>query len=273
MPELPEVETTCQGIKPHIINKTIIDMVVRNANLRWPIPEGFCKLTLNASINNVERRGKYIKISVGDLGYWLVHLGMSGSLRIVSATEPVMKHDHVDLVLDDGVILRFNDPRRFGCWLFHPGSDTEPHALLAKLGPEPLSDEFTGLYLWQSAKNKKQSIKQFIMDSHVVVGVGNIYASESLFKCGISPKRAANRVSRERLERLVSAIKAVLAFSIKQGGTTLRDFVNSDGKPGYFQQQLQVYGREGELCHHCQSPIKKIVQSNRSTFYCSVCQK
>ncbi|MCY4045602.1 MAG: bifunctional DNA-formamidopyrimidine glycosylase/DNA-(apurinic or apyrimidinic site) lyase [Cellvibrionales bacterium] len=273
MPELPEVETTCQGITPHILNQTIVDMVVRNSSLRWPVSEDGCQVTPNTQITRVERRGKYIKIYIDDLGYWLVHLGMSGSLRIIDASEPVMKHDHVDLVLADGIILRFNDPRRFGCWLFHSSKVSEPHALLAKLGPEPLSDAFDAKMLWQAARNKKQSIKQFIMDSHVVVGVGNIYASESLFKSGINPKRAANRVSLERYAVLVDAIKAVLAFSIKQGGTTLRDFVNSDGKPGYFQQQLQVYGRDGESCRVCDTPIKKIVQSNRSTFYCPACQK
>ncbi len=271
MPELPEVETTCRGIAPHIKGKKVSDVIVRHHQLRWPIPRGLKKGLLGHKINSVSRRAKYLLLGF-DHGTLILHLGMSGSLRIIPANSPAEKHDHLDIAFDHGKTLRLTDPRRFGAvlWTKEP---PEEHALLAHLGPEPLSEAFTSDYLYQQSRKRKSSIKQFIMDGKIVVGVGNIYASESLFLAGISPKRIANKVSKARYEKLTAAIKQVLAAAIEQGGTTLRDFVGGDGKPGYFAQQLNVYGREGEPCRACGKEIKQIVQGQRSTFYCPHCQK
>ncbi len=270
MPELPEVETTCRGISPHISQEMVSGIVVRQQKLRWPIPLEFIKPTLNKTLIEVRRRGKYLLLFF-EHGYWLVHLGMSGSLRIVDHSVPVQKHDHVDMVFSNGKILRYNDPRRFGCWLFHDEKESN-HPLLARLGHEPLEPQFDGDYLYSQAQSKKGAIKPFLMNSKVVVGVGNIYASESLFMAGIHPKRVANKVSRMRYQLLAEHIKTVLQKAINSGGTTLKDFVNSDGKPGYFQQSLAVYGREGELCQICEAVIKRCVLGQRSTFYCASCQ-
>lgn len=271
MPELPEVETSRRGIAPHLKGLRISTFEVRNSSLRWPVPVDELQALAGETINEIERRGKYIKL-ICDSGYILIHLGMSGSLRVLLQPEPPKKHDHVDLVMENGAILRFNDPRRFGCWLFQSGKMQE-HPLLASLGPEPLQDEFNAEYLYTQSRKKAQPIKTFIMDSHVVVGVGNIYASEALFMAGIHPGRAAGKISRVRYELLVKAIKSILAAAIKQGGTTLRNFINSEGKPGYFKQQLMVYGRKGESCHQCSSLIKIAKHAQRSTFYCAECQK
>ncbi len=271
MPELPEVETTRRGIAPHINGKKVSDVIVRHHQLRWPIPQGLKKTLVGHTIHSVSRRAKYLLLDF-DHGTLILHLGMSGSLRIIKANSPAEKHDHLDIAFANGKTLRLTDPRRFGAVLWtrdHP----EEHELLAHLGPEPLSEAFTSDYLYQQSRKRKSRIKQFIMDGKVVVGVGNIYASESLFLAGISPKRIANKVSKARYEKLTAAIKQVLAAAIEQGGTTLRDFVGGDGKPGYFAQQLNVYGREGKPCRICGKGIKQIVQGQRSTFYCPHCQK
>lgn len=269
MPELPEVETTRRGIEPHLLGQQIRALRVRESRLRWPVPSELTALE-GATVTAVRRRAKYLLIDVPS-GSAIVHLGMSGSLRIATETDNPRKHDHVDLVTDTGTCLRYHDPRRFGCWLWQPANAT--HQLLADLGPEPLGDAFTGEYLFQATRKRKVPIKVLIMNAQVVVGVGNIYASESLFMAGIRPGRAAARISRNDAERLVTSIKTILARSIKQGGTTLRDFVGSDGTPGYFAQQLLVYGRAKQACRHCAHPISQRVIGQRSTFWCSHCQR
>jgi len=270
MPELPEVETTRRGIAPHLVGQAIQQVIVHNPSLRWPVPDSVQALT-QATVHTVDRRGKYLLITVA-AGTAIVHLGMSGSLRICRAQEPRRKHDHVELVLSSGLVLRFHDPRRFGCFLWQATSDPL-HSLLAKLGPEPLTDEFDAPYLFKATRKRQVAIKNFIMNSEIVVGVGNIYASESLFMSGIRPGRAAKRITRKESIILVSTIKAVLQKSINDGGTTLRDFVNTDGNPGYFAQSLSVYGRAGEPCNTCGELIKQKVMGQRSTFYCGVCQE
>lgn len=270
MPELPEVETTRRGIKPYLVGKVIQRVSVHNHNLRWPVPATI-KALEGAIVESVTRRGKYLLLDIA-AGTAIVHLGMSGSLRISPADEPRRKHDHVELVLESGDILRFHDPRRFGCFLWVAAGE-QPHKLLASLGPEPLASEFDGEYLFQASRKRQIAIKNFIMNSHVVVGVGNIYASESLFMAGVRPGRAARSLTRRQAGALVEAIKLVLQRSITQGGTTLRDFINSDGNPGYFAQSLQVYGRTGLPCRKCKTPVKQRLIGQRSTFYCSVCQK
>lgn len=271
MPELPEVETTRRGIEPHIKNRAVTDVVVRQSQLRWPVPRGLKQKLVGHKIEKVERRAKYLLLRFAH-GTLILHLGMSGSLRIVKADSTVGKHDHFDLVFDNGKALRLTDPRRFGAVLWTK-DDPDEHELLRSLGPEPLGNKFNSDYLLQRSRGRKATIKQFIMDGKVVVGVGNIYASESLYLAGINPKTAAGKVSRERLERLVTAIKQVLTEAIKQGGTTLRDFVGGDGKPGYFAQQLTVYGREGKPCPGCGKPVKQMVLGQRASYYCPHCQK
>ncbi|WP_305857897.1 bifunctional DNA-formamidopyrimidine glycosylase/DNA-(apurinic or apyrimidinic site) lyase [Balneatrix alpica] len=270
MPELPEVETTRRGVSPHLVGQRIQAVRVHHQQLRWPVPGDLSERLPGAQVLGVERRAKYLLLGTS-AGTLLVHLGMSGSLRLAEADSPRLKHDHIELELGSGQVLRYCDPRRFGAWLW-AGEEPLAHPLLAKLGPEPLSADFDADYLYQCAKGKSQAVKTFIMDNHVVVGVGNIYASESLFMAGILPDRAAGSISKARYAKLVEAIKFVLDRSITQGGTTLRDFVGGDGKPGYFQQQLQVYGRSGEPCRHCATPIKKLVLGQRASFYCSHCQ-
>lgn len=271
MPELPEVETTRRGIEPHSKNRVVTDVVVRQSKLRWPVPRGLKQKLSGHKIEKVARRAKYLLLSF-DHGTLILHLGMSGSLRIIKADSAAGKHDHFDLVFDNGKALRLTDPRRFGAVLWTPG-DPDTHELLRTLGPEPLDDDFSTDYLYQRSRGRKATIKQFIMDGKIVVGVGNIYASESLYLAGINPKTAAGKVSRERLEHLVAAIKQVLTEAIKQGGTTLRDFVGGDGKPGYFAQQLKVYGREGEACPGCGGAVKQVVLGQRASYYCPHCQK
>ena len=270
MPELPEVETTRRGIAPALEGCEVTDLVVRDARLRWPVPPDLPAQLRGQVINRVTRRAKYLLLET-DSGAAMVHLGMSGSMRIVNADETPEKHDHFDIVASNGDIVRFNDPRRFGSLLW-AGIEPETHPLLAELGPEPLSDEFTGRYLWESSRGRKVTIKQHIMNGKIVVGVGNIYANEALFSAGIRPGRAAGRVSLPRMERLVEEIKKVLAAAIKQGGTTLRDYRGGDGKPGYFKQQLLVYERAGEPCKTCGTEIRHKVLGQRSTYYCPVCQ-
>lgn len=269
MPELPEVETTRRGIEPYLTGGTLLGAVVRDGRLRWPVPTDLDARLSGQRINQVDRRAKYLLIALpGDT--LIIHLGMSGSLRIVNRDTPADKHDHVDLVMDNGRSLRLHDPRRFGS--IHLTADPASHELIRHLGPEPLDSAFNGAYLHGSARHRRVSIKAFIMNARVVVGVGNIYASEALFRSGINPFRAAGRISRPRLERLADAIKEVLSEAIEQGGTTLRDFVDSDGKPGYFKQSLAVYGREGGNCLICGEPVRMRRQGQRATYYCKNCQ-
>ena len=269
MPELPEVETSRRGIEPHLLNQIVQKLVVRNPSLRWPVSNQLAHWVEGHPVKAVKRRAKYLKIEFehGDL---IVHLGMSGSLRIVTSEQAAEKHDHVDLCLSNGKALRFTDPRRFGFWLW--SEQPEVDMLLSNLGPEPLTEAFNSDYIFQSSRGRKTAIKNFIMDNKVVVGVGNIYAAESLFKAGIHPKRAAGKISANRYEALVSEIKSVLKQAIEQGGTTLKDFTHSDGKPGYFKQELMVYGREGETCFQCGTTLKGIRQGQRATVYCPDCQ-
>ena len=270
MPELPEVETTRCGIAPHVEGKVVEELVLRRRKLRYPVPQTLLVDLPGQVISSVERRGKYLLLRA-ETGTVMVHLGMSGSLRLVDVEVPAEKHDHIDIVFEGGKALRLHDPRRFGSVLWLDGDPLE-HKLLAKLGPEPLSETFDAEYLYQRSRKRKQAIKQFVMDSHTVVGVGNIYASEALFAAGIRPQLAAGKLSRPRCEALVAAIKNVLARAIEQGGTTLRDFVDGDGKPGYFQQQLQVYGREAEPCSRCGAVIKLLRLGQRASYYCPRCQ-
>ena len=271
MPELPEVETTRRGISPHIENNIVTRVVVRNRNLRWPIPTGLNKKLSQQTITSVIRRAKYLLINT-DIGTLIIHLGMSGSLRILSTNEAVEKHDHFEMQFKDGLCLRLRDPRRFGCVLWTKDEPLD-HKLLIKLGPEPLDKAFNSELLFQKSRKRKTTIKQFIMDAKIVVGVGNIYASESLFLAGINPKRLAGKITKKNSGDLTNAIKKILKQAIKQGGTTLKDFRSSDGKPGYFQQKLKVYDRQGEACITCNKPIKQITLGQRSTFYCTQCQK
>ena len=269
MPELPEVETSRRGIEPHIIDTRVARVIVRNRSLRWPISKTVDRQLVGETIRSVTRRAKYLLINT-DSGSAILHLGMSGSVFIVDRDTPAGVHDHVDIEFDSGKTMRFRDPRRFGS--LHWSKTPLQHKLLKSLGPEPLSDDFDASYLWQKSRGRRVSIKQFIMNAQVVVGVGNIYASEALFLACINPRRAAGRISLQRYERLVVTIKNVLASAIKAGGTTLRDFYGGDGEAGYFKQQLEAYGREGEPCRRCDAPITAIVQGQRSTFYCKYCQ-
>lgn len=271
MPELPEVETSVRGIEPYLKGQTIKQIMVRQPKLRWVVSPELSQME-NAKIEAVERRAKYLIIRT-DKGDILVHLGMSGSLGILQENQQkeIGKHDHVDLITQNGTVLRYNDPRKFGCWLW--AEKAENHKLLRKLGPEPLSDDFTPDYLFAKSRKKTTACKTFIMTNEVVVGVGNIYACESLFMAGIHPELAAQNLTKKQCERLVKTIKEVLTKAIIQGGTTLKDFVQPDGKPGYFAQVLQVYGRKGEACNDCGKPIETKVIGQRNTYFCPKCQK
>lgn len=271
MPELPEVETTRRGIEPWLVGRRIERLVVREPRLRWRVAPGLPARVQGATVRSVGRRAKYLLIGT-DAGTLIWHLGMSGSLRVLDAGSPPLTHDHVDLVLDSGRCLRFNDPRRFGSLLF-TAADPARHRLLAALAAEPLSEQFDADALWRRARGRRASIKSFIMDSRIVVGVGNIYASEALFRAGIRPGLAAGRVSRPRMHALVEAIRDVLAEAITVGGTTLRDYVDPSGMPGYFSQRLFVYERAGQPCRRCRAPIRQTVQGNRSTYWCPRCQR
>ena len=271
MPELPEVETTRRGVEPHILDKKITNVIVRERRLRWPVPVSLKKKLLGQKIINVERRAKYLLLYV-EQGCVILHLGMSGSLRCLTDKSAPGKHDHVDIIFSPDTTLRLRDPRRFGS-LHWTEDDPLEHKLLKHLGPEPLSKDFTGEYLHKLSSKRSQAVKTFIMDSRIVVGVGNIYASEALFLAGVNPKKAAGKISKERYIKLATAIKKVLNRAIKKGGTTLQDFVNEQGEPGYFRIELKVYDREGEPCKKCKAPIKQVRQGQRSTFYCSVCQR
>ncbi|MFP6808395.1 MAG: bifunctional DNA-formamidopyrimidine glycosylase/DNA-(apurinic or apyrimidinic site) lyase [Pseudomonadales bacterium] len=269
MPELPEVETTRRGIEPHLLGKRVVQVTVRQAMLRWPVSEDLAQCFTGKTIVSVGRRAKYLFLETDD-GKVMLHLGMSGSLRILREHLPAGAHDHVDFVMDDGCLLRFKDPRRFGSIFWLAGED---HPLLEKLGPEPLSSDFDGNYLHEKSRKRKVSVKSFIMNGHVVVGVGNIYANEALYHAGIRPDRSAGRISKARYITLGKAIKEVLTRAIEAGGTTLKDFVREDGSPGYFGQSLAVYGRGGQQCHDCQKILVEIRQGGRASVFCSVCQR
>ncbi|WP_137940173.1 bifunctional DNA-formamidopyrimidine glycosylase/DNA-(apurinic or apyrimidinic site) lyase [Chitinivorax sp. B] len=270
MPELPEVETTRRGIEPCISGQKIQNVVIRNHALRWPISEELPHNLIGSTVLNVNRRAKYLLINVGHGGI-LIHLGMSGSLRIVAAETPPKKHDHVDIIFINDYALRLHDPRRFGAVLWQPGDLTQ-HPLLTALGPEPLLTGFNAQYLHQALRKRQIAIKPAIMDNHIVVGVGNIYASESLFRAGIHPATIANKVSLSQCQKVVDAIKTTLEAALMAGGSTLRDFVNSDGGSGYFQLQTNVYDRAGQGCKICGNEIRQIRQGQRSTFFCPGCQ-
>jgi len=270
MPELPEVETTRRGVSPYCRGEVVQALVVREPRLRWPVPQRLGELLAGQRIEAVDRRGKYLLFRTA-AGSLLVHLGMSGSLRVVAATEAPGRHDHIDIRLQSGNCLRYHDPRRFGCFLWlEPG---ESHPLLSQLGPEPLAGEFDGDHLFRLSRGRSSAVKSFIMDSKVVVGVGNIYANEVLFLSGIHPRRAAGRVSQARYRVLGDTIKQVLTSAVEQGGTTLRDFVGGDGKPGYFAQRLYVYGRGGEVCKACGGLLREIRLGQRTTVFCVTCQR
>jgi len=271
MPELPEVETTLRGISSHILHQKIKQVTVRHHGLRWPIPHNVANILKNKIIQQTKRRAKYLLLETAQ-GTLILHLGMSGSLRILSrSTVPAGKHDHFDIEFANQKILRFTDPRRFGAILW---TEEDPflHPLLKTLGPEPLDRAFSGYYLWQRAQGKKTPIKSFLMNNKIVVGVGNIYAAESLFAAGIHPEALAEKVSLARYEKLATAVKKILRKAIKHGGTTLKDFVDSDGKPGYFRLQLQVYGRDQLPCFHCNTMLKAICLAQRTTVFCEKCQ-
>lgn len=271
MPELPEVETTLRGLEPHLTGARILTVVIRHHGLRHPIPDDL-KLTLTGlTIRGLQRRGKYLLLDCGT-GWLILHLGMSGSLRILPAAAPPEKHDHFDLVLESGLCMRLRDPRRFGAVLWTT-APPETHPLLARLGVEPLTAAFDGNSLYRVSRGRKTPIKQFLMDGRIIVGVGNIYANEALFSAGINPKTAAGRLGKERCARLATLVKDILNLAIAAGGSSLRDFVDSAGKPGYFQQQYGVYGRAGQPCLRCGETILQLRQGQRSTFYCPNCQK
>lgn len=275
MPELPEVETTRRGLAPHVEGRRVGAVVLRRPDLRWPIAAEIQALLPGQRIDAVRRRAKYLLLDTA-AGSALLHLGMSGSLRVLPATTPASAHDHVDIALAGqrgkaGRVLRFNDPRRFGCLLWQaPG---QVHPLLRNLGPEPLSDAFDGDWLFELSRRRRAPVKAFLMDQRVVVGVGNIYAAEALFAAGVSPLRAAGRVSRERYALVAAAVKRILAHAIARGGTTLRDFLSPDGAPGYFEQELSVYGRGGAPCRGCGRPLKQAAVGQRSTVWCGYCQR
>lgn len=270
MPELPEVETTRRGIAPYLEGQRVSAVIVRESRLRWPIPADLDVRLSGQRIVSVERRAKYLLIKA-EVGTLISHLGMSGSLRLVPSDTPVAKHEHVDIVLESGLALRYTDPRRFGSMLW--SSDALNHPLLLRLGPEPLGELFDGERLFQCSRRRVLAVKPFIMDNAVVVGVGNIYASEALFAAGIDPRRAAGSISRARYMKLAEEIKRILTYAIARGGTTLRDFVGGDGQPGYFQQELFVYGRGGQFCKVCGSTLSEIRLGQRASVYCPRCQR
>lgn len=271
MPELPEVETARRGIEPHLKGRRVAAVMVRDRRLRWPVPRALARELTGQRIEEVTRRGKYLLLR-SKAGTAILHLGMSGSLRVLPKNTPPQKHDHVDLVMDSGQVLRLRDPRRFGTLLW-TRNDPADHPLLRALGPEPLSADFDGDYLFERSRGRKLAVKLFIMNSRIVVGVGNIYASESLHRARLRPGRAAGRVTRAEYAGLATSIQDVLTASITAGGTTLRDFTREDGEPGYFLQRLRVYGRTGQPCYRCGGSIAAKATGQRSTYYCPNCQK
>ncbi|MFT7688750.1 MAG: formamidopyrimidine-DNA glycosylase [Candidatus Azotimanducaceae bacterium] len=270
MPELPEVETTRRGIEPHLKNRTVKSVLVRQEQLRWPVSPELGQALTGQKVQGVDRRGKYLFLETAS-GRVMIHLGMSGSLRVLDDSVEAEKHDHIDVVFDNKRLLRFRDPRRFGSVFWLPGTDG--HTLIDSLGPEPLNAEFDGEYLFDRSRGRKVAIKQFLMTSQIVVGVGNIYANEALFSAGIHPTKPAGKVSKKKMTVLVEAVKIILAKAIEAGGTTLQDFVREDGSPGYFEQQLKVYGRGGNACTKCQRLLKEIRLGQRTTVFCAACQR
>ncbi|MBI5006130.1 MAG: bifunctional DNA-formamidopyrimidine glycosylase/DNA-(apurinic or apyrimidinic site) lyase [Nitrosomonadales bacterium] len=271
MPELPEVETTLRGLAPHLTGQTVRNVIIRDPRLRWPIPAELPALLRGQIVRRLWRRAKYLLIGF-DHGTLILHLGMSGSLRLLTSPQPAQPHEHFDLVLRNGTIMRLRDPRRFGAVLWHEG-DVCAHPLLAALGPEPLEEGFDGDYLYEATRRRKAAIKPVLMDNHVVVGVGNIYANEALFRAGIRPQLAAGKLSRTRCTLLSATVKEVLDAAIRKGGSSLRDYVDSDGRPGYFQQDYFVYGRSSEPCRRCGTAIRQLRQGQRTSFWCPHCQK
>jgi formamidopyrimidine-DNA glycosylase len=271
MPELPEVETTRRGVRNALVGRTVVAFDLREPRLRWRVDAALAGTLAGQRILDVRRRAKYLLVDL-ERGSLIAHLGMSGSLRVMPQGSPRLLHDHYDLVLDSGQCLRFNDPRRFGSLHWCTGKVAD-HPLLASLGPEPLEDGLTATYLATRARRRKAAVKLFLMDQRIVVGVGNIYASEALYRAGVRPRRAAGRIKVAEWQRIVDSVRAVLGEAIRQGGTTLRDYVNADGTPGYFRQQLFVYERAGEPCRRCRTPIRHLVQGQRSTYYCPECQQ
>lgn len=271
MPELPEVETTRRGIRGALTGARVLEARLRERRLRWPVEPDFERFVTGQRVVEVGRRAKYLLVEL-ERGGLVIHLGMSGSLRVLAPETPLLTHDHWELALDTGRVLRFNDPRRFGSLHYTAGPPRE-HPLLAQLGPEPLEAAFDAVALHGLAQGRRVAVKPFLMDQRVVVGVGNIYASEALFRAGIDPRRAAGRVSLARYARLVDAVRAVLGEAIQVGGTTLRDYVNPEGTPGYFRQQLYVYERAGQPCRNCATPVRQIVLGQRASYYCPRCQR
>jgi formamidopyrimidine-DNA glycosylase len=271
MPELPEVETTRRGIAPFVEGKRVERVIVRRTDLRLPVSGEIIEELPGRTIIRAERRGKYLLLRL-ELGSVILHLGMTGHLRLVPATSLPGRHDHLDIILETGLALRFVDPRRFGLVLW-TSEDPLNHPLLVGIGPEPLEEGFTGEHLFQASRGRVVAIKQFVMDSHIVAGVGNIYANESLFRSGIHPARRAGTISQARFQRLAIALKDVLNEAIELGGTTLRDFTGGDGKPGYFRLRLDVYGRGGKSCSRCGATIRQSRQGGRSTYFCRRCQR
>lgn len=271
MPELPEVETTCRGLRPLVVDRLISTVRIRAPRLRWPVPRQLGQILRGSRICAVDRRAKYLLIGT-DVGTLILHLGMSGSLRVVPADNPPGPYDHFEIAFADGTCLRLRDPRRFGCVLWTT-EDPSRHPLLSALGPEPLSTTLSGEYLYARSRGRTTHVKSFIMNANIVAGIGNIYANESLFAAGIHPQRRAGRISLQRYARLAGSIKNTLRRAIRAGGTTLRDFSREDGNPGYFQRQLRVYGREGDPCVRCRTPIRRRIVAQRSTFFCARCQR
>jgi formamidopyrimidine-DNA glycosylase len=271
MPELPEVETTRRGLSPHVVGRRVASVRVYDPRLRWPVPSDLPERLAGRTIDRLDRRSKYLLFRFGK-DTLLVHLGMTGSLRLLTQPSPRRPHDHVDLILDGGATLRYHDPRRFGAMLWVPGA-ADTHPLLSGLGPEPFDPAFDADYLWRETRRRSAAIKLAVMDNHLVVGVGNIYANESLFRARIRPTTPVNRVAKPRLARLIEEIRGTLTDAIAKGGSTLRDYVDSDGREGYFQLELFVYGREGEPCRLCGSAIRTIRLGGRATSYCPRCQR
>ncbi|MDH3688419.1 MAG: bifunctional DNA-formamidopyrimidine glycosylase/DNA-(apurinic or apyrimidinic site) lyase [Gammaproteobacteria bacterium] len=271
MPELPEVEITLRGIAPHIVGRKVQRVEVRQPRLRWPVPPSLCKQLPGQRIEQISRRAKYLLIKAGS-GTVIIHLGMSGSLRLLRADTRPAPHDHFDMIFDNDACLRLRDPRRFGCVLWTL-ADPREHHLLRTLGPEPLSHQFDGDYLHRLSRGRMSTVKAFIMNAKIVAGIGNIYACEALFRSRIHPSRQAGRISKARYQRLVACIKSTLGDALRAGGTTLRDFTHSDGTPGYFGHTLQVYGRAGEPCTECGQPIRRQIRNQRSSFLCPHCQR
>ncbi len=273
MPELPEVETTCKGIQPYVENQTIIQFIIRDGRLRWPVELHLIQTLQSTLVQSVTRRGKYILLTTKK-GVLMLHLGMSGNLRILPSNTPATKHDHIDIILSNQQVLRLNDPRRFGSVLWHDAEQgaIETHRLLCKLAPEPLTNEFNADYLYQKIQHKNVAIKKLIMNNQIIVGAGNIYASEALFNAKIHPLTVGKALNKQACQQLVVHIQNVLRESIKQGGTTLKDFLKPDGKPGYFVQKLNVYGRNEQPCTQCNTVIEKVIISQRASFFCPKCQ-